>query len=97
MAIAQTSEPARQPLRLWPGVVAVVLQWLVRFGVPVVAPGALVFGVMGGLLGGLAIVVWWVFLSRAPWSERLGAVILMIVSLVATPRILHDSMATAMS
>ena len=35
MTIAQTDEPTRQkPLRLWPGVVAVVLQWLARFGVP---------------------------------------------------------------
>ena len=49
---------------------------------------------LGGLVGGLAIVVWWVFFSRAPWSERLGAVVLMIVALVATSRIVHESIAT---
>ena len=88
----------QQPLRLWPGVVAVVLQWLVRFGVPLVVPGdwAIAFGVFGGLFGGLAIVVWWAFLSRAPRSERWGAVVLMIVALVATSRIIHESIATAM-
>ena len=58
MANAQTDEPTRQkPLRLWPGVVAVVLQWLARFGVPIFVPAATLFGVIGGVVGGLAIVV----------------------------------------
>lgn len=61
------------PLRLWPGVVAVVLQWLVRFVVPMFAPEAVPFGVIGGMIGGLVIVVWWLFFSRAPWVERVGA------------------------
>ncbi len=96
MAIAQTDATKHpHPLRLWPGVLAVVLQWLARFGVPIVVPEATLVGIIGGLVGGLAVVVWWVFFSRAPWSERLGAVVLMIVALAATPRILHDSMATA--
>ncbi len=39
MAITQTDEPTpQQPLRLWPGVVAVVLQWLARFGLPAATP-----------------------------------------------------------
>ncbi|MBC8229439.1 hypothetical protein H8E77_07830, partial [bacterium] len=86
-------EPTRQkPLRLWPGVVTVVLQWLVRFGVLIVMPEAVTFAVFGGLLGGLAIVVWWAFFSRAPRSERWGAVVLIIVALIATSRIIHESM-----
>ena len=96
MASAQTDASTRpKPLRLWPGVVIVILQWLMRFGVPLVVPEAIYIGVMGGFICGLAIVVWWVFFSRAPWSERLGAVVLMIVALVATPRLLHESLATA--
>ena len=95
MTIAQTGEPTPQkPLRLWPGVVAVVLQWLARFVAPVFVPAATLFGVLGGVVGGLAVVVWWVFFSRAPWSERLGAVALMIVALFATSRIVHVSIAT---
>ena len=97
MTIAQTDEPTPQkPLRLWPGVVIVVLQWLARFGVPIFVPEALFFGVFGGLFGGLAIVVWWAFFSRAPRSERWGAVALMILALVATSRIIHESIATGM-
>ena len=86
--------PGRKPLRLWPGVVIVILQWVLRFGVPVVVPEAAMYGVLAGLAGGLAIVLWWLFLSRAPWSERLGAVGLMIVALFATSRIVHESVAT---
>ena len=85
----------QKPLRLWPGVVIVVLQWLVRFVVPYFAPDATIYGVMGGVFGGgLAIVVWWAFFSRAPWSERGGAVVLMVAALLATPYILHESIAT---
>ncbi len=96
MIKSKTDEPIQQkPLRLWPGVVIVMLQWLVRFGIPIVVPGTFAFGVFGGLLGGLAIVVWWAFFSRAPRFERWGAVVLMIVALVATSRIIHESVATA--
>ena len=84
----------QKPLRVWPGVVIAVLQWLAWLVVPIVVPGAGVFGALGGLLGGLAIVVWWAFFSRAPRSERWGAVVLVIVALIATPRILHESVAT---
>jgi len=83
----------QKPLRLWPGVVAAVLLLLVRFVSPIIVPDALFFGVIGGLVCALAIVVWWVFFSRAPWSERLGAVVLMILAMVATSRVIHVSIA----
>jgi outer membrane protein assembly factor BamB len=97
MTDAQTDEMTSQkPLRLWPGVVIVVLQWL-AMGVPIVVPEAMaaMLSAMGALLGGLAVVVWWAFFSRAPRSERWGAVVLMIVALVVTSRIIHESIATA--
>jgi outer membrane protein assembly factor BamB len=95
MPIGQTDAPtSRKPLRLWPGVVAAVLLCLVRFVVPAVVPGAFGVGILGGLVGALAIVVWWIFFSRAPWSERLGALALMIVAFVATSRVIHVSIAT---
>jgi len=87
-------EPTQQkPLRLWPGVVIVILQWLVRFGVLIVMPEAVTIAVLlGGLFGGLAIVVWWAFFSRASRSERWGAVVLIIVALIATWLLIHESM-----
>jgi outer membrane protein assembly factor BamB len=97
MAIAEAAEPTpRKPLLLWPGVVIVILQWLIRFVVPVVQPEALGLGVIGGVVGGLAVVVWWVFFSRAPWSERLGAIVLMVVALFATSRVVDQSIANGM-
>ena len=96
MADLQTDESTRQkPLRLWPGVVLLVLQWLIWHGLPIVAPDSGYAAVIGGVLGGLAVAVWWLFFSRAAWSERLGALALMAVALAATPRILNESVATA--
>ena len=99
MANAQTDESTPQKsLRLWPGVVAVVLQWLAFYVVPIVVSGPIAgyIAPLGALLGGLAVVVWWAFFSRAPRSERWGAVVLMIVALAATSRIIHQSIATGM-
>ena len=93
----------RKPLRLWPGVVAAVLLILVRFVIPIVAPKAEFFGVdvpllaiFGGLGGALLIVLWWVFFSRAPWSERLGALVVMIVAIVAIQPLTHISIQNGM-
>lgn len=52
------------------------------------------YSVLGGVGGGLAIVLWWVFFSRAPWVERLGAIVLMIAALGLARRILDPSIAT---
>jgi outer membrane protein assembly factor BamB len=85
----------QKPLRVWPGVVIVLFQWVARYVIPMFVPEALPFGAIAGLASGLAIVVWWVFFSRAPWSERLGAIVLMAIALVVTSRFLHVSVATA--
>ena len=97
MTTAQTDDlTRRKPLRLWPGAVAAVLLVLVRFVVPVVVPEAGIFGVLGGLICGVVVVVWWVFFSRAAWSERVGAILLMAIALFATSRVIHVSVATGM-
>src|SRR5262249_26187712 len=80
--------------RVWPGVVIAILVLLARFVVPVVTPQFMVYGLLGGLAGAVAIVPWWLFFSRAPWFERLGAIALMIVALFATVRIVDKSIAT---
>ncbi len=97
MDSAQTDKPTSQkPLRLWPGVIAVVLQWLGMFVLPVVVPEAALYVMFAGVFGVLAFVVWWLFFSRAPWLERVGAIVLMVGALVATKRIVHASIAGGM-
>ena len=95
----KSTQPTQlKPLRLWPGVVIVILQWFIRFVIPgfVYADMVTQIGVFGGLLSGLAIVVWWLFFSRAPRSERWLAIVLMIAALIATSRLLDKSIETAM-
>ncbi|MEM7482668.1 MAG: PQQ-binding-like beta-propeller repeat protein [Acidobacteriota bacterium] len=84
------------PLRLWPGIVLVVTQWLARFGLPLIVPAAVPIGAMAALLCGLGIVVWWMFFSRAPRAERFGAVALLVVLMVSAWFLLHPSIATGM-
>jgi outer membrane protein assembly factor BamB len=85
---------ARKPLRLWPGVVIVILQLLLPFAIPIVAPDNLLFAALAGPAAGVAVLLWWLFLSRAPWVERLGALGLIIVAVFATKRIVDVSIAT---
>ena len=91
MTITHNGPTSRKPLRLWPGVVIVTLQWLLAFVVPLLrlTPKCLrcrsaCSRSSGGALGGLAVVVWWLLFSRAPWSERLGAIVLIVVAMSAT-------------
>jgi outer membrane protein assembly factor BamB len=47
---------------------------------------------IGAVVGGaLLIVLWWLFLSRAPWLERIGAIVLMVVVAVIAKRLSHIS------
>lgn len=85
-----------RPLRLWPGVVAVTLQWGLRFGLPLVWPDGLIYSVFGGLGAALIVLIWWAFFSRAAVIERWGAIVLMIAAVAATRFILHPSIATGM-
>src|SRR4029079_11709206 len=82
--MATESIEARRPLRLWPGVLAAVLLLTTRFGVPVFLPEQTIYGVIGGFAGAAAIAVWWLLCSLALWVERIGAIVLMVVGLVAT-------------
>ena len=97
MTTAHADEPAPQkPLRLWPGVVFAVLQLLSIFVLPVVVPEALVYGMLGGVVCALAIIVWWAFFSRARRFERFGVIVLLIVAMFATRFVLHESIAGGM-
>jgi outer membrane protein assembly factor BamB len=68
-----------------------VMLMLARFVLPVVKPDAGGFAILGGVAGAVLIVLWWLFFSRAPWMERVGAVALMIVAIFVTLPIVHES------
>jgi len=87
---------ARPPLRLWPGVIIAGLLVLVWLILPLVVPGSEGTAILAGLAGGLAVVVWWLFFSRAPWLERLGVLVLMVGATAATSRVVHPSIANGM-
>ena len=86
----------RKPLRLWPGVVVVLIQWLGWLAIPAVVPEAAIYGIIGGIVGGAVIAAWWLFFSRAPWPERIGAIVVMALALAVTSRLVHVSIATGM-
>ena len=85
--------PPRKALRLWPGIIAVVLQWLGWFLLPKVLPQAILIGMLMGVIGGLAILLWWLLFSRAPWVERIAAPLLIVGALILTKRVVHPSIA----
>ena len=67
---------------------------LLRFVLPVVMPDQDLIGLFGPLICTLAVVLWWLFISRAAWVERLGALGLMIIGMFVTSRLIDKSLAT---
>ena len=82
------------PLRVWPGIAAVALQWLARFGIKALIPGIKGFGrgMMISFVFTIALIVWWAFFSRASRKERFGGLGLIVAALGATWLFRHDSM-----
>ena len=73
---------SRKPLRLWPGVAIVALQFIALYVPGYFAPStpAMVFGMIGSFtVGALLLFIWWLFFSRARWRDRLGGIALLIV------------------
>ncbi|HEU4510779.1 MAG TPA: hypothetical protein VFR78_21290, partial [Pyrinomonadaceae bacterium] len=94
MNIPLTGDPDPRKLRVWPGIVAVVLLLIARFVVKALIPGIQGFGmaIMGSLFFALAVFVWWAFFSRSAWPERLGGLALIAATLGVTWLLKHDSM-----
>jgi outer membrane protein assembly factor BamB len=82
---------SRKPLRLWPGVALaagiILAKILVR-----VYPSAFGADMLAPLAGTLLIVIWWLLFSRAPWTERVGALLVAIAATFAIRPFLHESM-----
>ncbi len=92
--VEKTTQQERR-LRVWPGVVIVVAQWLLAQIASWVAPGTMIqfyAMFMGPMVAGAAFVAWWIFASRIPWRDRglvLGAFVAIevIASLFAHPTV----------
>ena len=84
---------AGTPLRLWPGIAAAALLLVLRFGVKVVVPDFAGFavGMMSSFAALFAIVVWWLFFSRARWIDRAGGLAMLAAAVGVTLLIGHES------
>jgi outer membrane protein assembly factor BamB len=85
-----------RPLLVWPGIAIVMIQWFVRFILPEINPDVMIFGVIGGVVGGILLLIWWAFFSRARLLDRWLAVVIIIVSMLVTSQLLDKSIATSM-
>ena len=89
-----SAEAIQKPLRLWPGIVAAGIMLPVRFVLPLVWPDGLIFAVAASFVCAFLILVWWMFLSRAPLGERFGGLALMILALAGTWAVADVSLST---
>ena len=87
----KTTPSSAKQLRLWPGVALAVLILLLKFTVPIFAPDSMALVFLGALVGVLLILLWWLLFSRAPWLDRLGAVVLVVAAMYITFPFLHMS------
>jgi outer membrane protein assembly factor BamB len=76
---------------------------ILRYLAPLIGGDPLLFevpvaiiGILGGVLCAVAIFVWWLLFSRAPWIERIAAVVLIAIALPLTNRVVHESIAGGM-
>ena len=88
------TEASPRSLRLWPGVIAIVLLLACRFAVKALVPGfeGFKWAIQGSLCCAVAIILWWLFFSRAPWLDRIGVIVFIGVALGLAWRLKHESM-----
>src|SRR5262245_13609558 len=93
---AGTSPDVERRLRLWPGVLIVLLYWAALKVPGWVVPGTMVQFMISGF-GSMALVVifllWWLFFSRARWAERiLGLLACAVVGGVVWSQFYHPTL-----
>ncbi len=81
-------------MRIWPGLVVTGIVALIRLGLPLVHPEPYMYVLMSGLGGAVLITIWWLFFSRAPWTDRLLGLAFIAAAAVLTWSFLHPSIAT---
>src|SRR5687767_12086818 len=93
--MTQSHETARKPLRLWPALVIIASQISGVALAPVVSEDPMLVGIGAVVGGAVLIVLWWLIFSRAPWHERIGALVLMALLAPVTKRVADISIAGA--
>ena len=95
MTTTPSNASATRPLRLWPGIIIVSALWAIRLAAPAVVPGPLdelmVHG-FSGLVGTLAIAIWWLVFSRANQRERWTIAGVMVAAALVPLGLGHESM-----
>lgn len=83
----------QKPLRLWPlGVIAIL--FVASAGIaPLVTEMDLPFGMLGVIVAGVLIALWWLLASRARWMERVGVALLVPAGVILTRLAVHASIA----
>lgn len=85
----------RKPLRLWPAFVIIGIQIAGVALAPLLFEDPMLVGIGTVVGGAVLIVLWWLLFSRAPWLERIGAIVLMIPLTLLTKRVADISIAGA--
>jgi len=91
------ANPGTQPYRILPAIIIVTLQWTLWLFVPLLFHGGTIntLSVFGGMLGGLAILVWWLFFSRVPLLFRWVGFLIMVLAVLALTQLADPSITTA--
>ncbi len=91
------TSPGRVIYRVRLAIVIVAIQWTFWLIIPLLFHGDTItmLTVFGGLAGGLAVLVWWLFFSRIPWLWRLVGFLVMVLSVFALTRLADPSITTA--
>jgi len=88
------ADPIDRGVRVWPGIVIVLLQWLAVSATGWIAPATAFqfFGMMGGPpLGFVLLLLWWLFASRTGWAERLVSMAITVAAAFVTMTLVHES------
>ena len=77
--------------------ICIVLLLLSRFALKALIPGfeGFMWAIQGSLGCAVAIVLWWLFFSRARWLDRIGAIVLIAAALGSAWFFKHESMGPA--
>jgi outer membrane protein assembly factor BamB len=81
-------------LRVWPGLIGaamIVIGLSLGLFLPLTMEDPRLIGMAAAVAGTLVVFVWWLFFSRARWSERLGVVALLIAAWFAMRPLLDAS------